>query len=130
IKIGNNLNQDIERVKAIHAGFADKAQLRLDVNQGWNAKQTVFALQQLEQAGVVLELVEQPVKSSDIQGLKYITERVNTPIMADESAFSPKQVIQLLELGAVDIINIKLMKTGGLSRAIEIANITAQYQAE
>jgi len=130
IKIGNNLNQDIERVKAIHAGFAAKAQLRLDVNQGWSAKQTVFALQQLEQAGVVLELVEQPVKSSDIQGLKYITERVNTPIMADESAFSPKQVIQLLELGAVDIINIKLMKTGGLSRAIEIANITAQYQAE
>ncbi|WP_404340888.1 dipeptide epimerase [Pseudoalteromonas mariniglutinosa] len=130
IKIGNDLQQDIARVKAIYAGFAEQAQLRLDVNQGWSAKQTVYALQQLENSGVVLELVEQPVKSDDIQGLKYISQRVNTPIMADESAFSAKQVINLLELNAVDIINIKLMKAGGLSHAIAIADITAQYQAK
>ncbi|MDQ9091126.1 dipeptide epimerase [Pseudoalteromonas haloplanktis] len=130
VKIGNDLQQDIERVKAIYQDFGQKTHIRLDVNQGWNAKQTVFALQKLESLNVELELVEQPVKSDDFKGLKYITERVNTPIMADESAFSPKQVIQLLEQNVVDIINIKVMKTGGLSRAIEIANITAQYQAQ
>lgn len=130
VKIGNNLQQDIERVAKIYQGFGNKTQIRLDVNQGWQAKETVFALQQLENQNVQLELVEQPVKSDDFKGLKYITERVNTPIMADESAFSPNQVIQLLEQNAVDIINIKVMKTGGLSRAIEIANITAQYQAD
>ncbi|KPH94309.1 L-alanine-DL-glutamate epimerase [Pseudoalteromonas porphyrae] len=130
VKIGNDLQQDIERVKAIYSGFSKYAKIRLDVNQGWNAKQTVFALQKLESENIELELVEQPVKSDDFKGLKYITERVNTPIMADESAFSPKQVIQLLEQNAVDIINIKVMKTGGLSRAIAIADITAQYQAQ
>ncbi|MDN3379262.1 MULTISPECIES: dipeptide epimerase [unclassified Pseudoalteromonas] len=130
VKIGNDLQQDIARINAIYQDYGQQAQIRLDVNQGWSAKQTVFALQQLENNNVQLELVEQPVKSDDFKGLKYITERVNTPIMADESAFSPQQVIQLLEQNAVDIINIKVMKTGGLSRAIEIANITAQYQAQ
>jgi len=60
----------------------------------------------------------------------YISERVLTPIMADESAFGPKQVFELIRLGAADIINIKLMKTGGLSNAIKIADIAALYDVK
>ncbi|WP_462159193.1 dipeptide epimerase [Pseudoalteromonas sp. GB56] len=127
IKIGNDLEQDIKRVQAIADHVGSKASLRLDVNQGWDAKQTVRALQAIESQGIALELVEQPVKAHDIDGLRYISERVQSKIMADESAFSPKQVVTLLERGAVDIINIKLMKSGGLSRAIRIADIAATY---
>ena len=127
IKIGNDLEHDIKRVQAIAAHVGSKAALRLDVNQGWDAKQTVRALRAIESEGIVLELVEQPVKAQDIDGLHYISERVQSKIMADESAFSPKQVVTLLERGAVDIINIKLMKSGGLSRAIRIADIAATY---
>ena len=50
--------------------------------------------------------------------------------MADESAFSPKQVIELITSHAVDIINIKLMKTGGFSNAIKIADIAKIYQVD
>ncbi|MFY8273057.1 dipeptide epimerase [Pseudoalteromonas sp. SSDWG2] len=127
IKIGNEVEQDIKRVHAIASHVGSKAALRLDVNQGWDAKQTVDALQRIESAGIKLELVEQPVKAHDIDGLHYIRQRVQSKIMADESAFSPKQVITLLERGAIDIINIKLMKSGGLSRAIRIADIAATY---
>jgi len=67
-----------------------------------------LALQQLERAGVQLELVEQPVPAHDIAGMKFITERVLTPVMADESAFGPREVLSLLQQGAADIINIKL----------------------
>ena len=81
----------------------------------------------LEDAGVVLELLEQPVKAADISGLKYVTDRVNTPVMADESVFSPSQVMDLIQQRAADIINIKLMKTGGLSNAIRIADIAGIY---
>jgi L-alanine-DL-glutamate epimerase-like enolase superfamily enzyme len=81
----------------------------------------------LEEAGVVLELLEQPVKAADISGLKYVTDRVNTPVMADESVFSPSQVMDLIQQRAADIINIKLMKTGGLSNAIRIADIAGIY---
>lgn len=130
IKVGKDIGIDLERIKAIYAAVEDRALLRLDVNQGWTAKQAVYALQALEDAGVRLELVEQPVKAHDIEGLKYVTERVHTPIMADESVFGPTQVIELIRMRAADIINIKLMKTGGISTAIQIADIAGMYQVD
>jgi o-succinylbenzoate synthase len=130
IKVGKDIGVDIERVKAIYAAVEGRALLRLDANQGWTAKQAVYALQTLEDAGVRLELVEQPVKAQDLDGMKYVTDRVHTPIMADESVFGPAEVIDLIRMRAADIINIKLMKTGGLSKAIQIADICAMYGVE
>ena len=127
IKVGKDIGLDIERTKAIHAAVEGRALLRLDANQGWTPKQAVFALQSLEDAGVKLELVEQPVKAHDLAGLRYVTERVHTPVMADESVFGPSQVFDLIERRAADIINIKLMKTGGISNAVRVADIAALY---
>lgn len=130
IKVGKDIGVDIERVKAIHAAVDGRALLRLDANQGWTAKQAVYAMHKLEDAGVHLELLEQPVRAQDIAGLKYVTERVHTPVMADESVFDPAEVIELIRQRAADIINIKLMKTGGISNAIRIADIAALYGVE
>ena len=130
IKVGKDIGLDIERTKAIHAAVEGRALLRLDANQGWTPKQAVYALQTLEDAGVKLELVEQPVKAHDLAGLRYVTERVHTPVMADESVFGPREVIELIRMRAADIINIKLMKTGGISNAIRIADIASLYGVE
>ena len=81
IKVGKDIGVDIERVKAIYAAVEGRALLRLDANQGWSAKQAVYAMQALEKAGVKLELLEQPVQAQDIDGLKYVTDRVHTPVM-------------------------------------------------
>lgn len=130
IKVGKDIAGDIERVKAIHAAVSGRAQLRLDANQGWTARQAVFAMHALEDAGVLLELLEQPVKARDIEGLKYVTERVHTPVMADESVFGPAEAIDLIRMRAADIINIKLMKCGGIANAIRIADIAAVHGVE
>ena len=130
IKVGKDIGVDVERVKAIYAAVEGRALLRLDANQGWTAKQAVHAITLLEDAGVRLELVEQPVKAQDLDGMKYVTERVHTPIMADESVFGPREVIELIRMRAADIINIKLMKTGGLSNAVRIADIASLYGME
>jgi L-Ala-D/L-Glu epimerase len=130
IKVGKDIGVDIERVKAIYAAVEGRALLRLDANQGWTAKQAVYALQTLEDAGIKLELIEQPVKARDLAGMRYVTERVHTPVMADESVFGPMEVIELIRLRAADIINIKLMKTGGISNAIRIADIAAMHGVE
>ncbi|MDQ3617375.1 MAG: dipeptide epimerase [Pseudomonadota bacterium] len=130
VKVGKDIGVDVERIKAIHAAVENRALLRLDANQAWTAKQAVYAIQTLENAGVKLELVEQPVKANDLQGMRYVTERVHTPIMADESVFGPMEVIELIRLRAADIINIKLMKTGGISNAIRIADIAAMHGVE
>ena len=90
----------------------------------------MHAIRAMEDAGIQLELVEQPVKAADLEGLRYVTERVTTPIMADESVFEPAQVIELIRMRAADIVNIKLMKTGGISNALHIADIAAMYEID
>ena len=127
IKVGKDPALDIERIKAIYAAVNERALIRLDANQGWTPKQTVSVLRALEESGVRLELVEQPVRGDDIEGMKYVTERIHTPVMADESSFGPKEAIELIRTRAADIINIKLMKTGGISNAIKIADIAGIY---
>ncbi len=130
IKVGKDIGLDVERVRAIHAAVEGRALLRLDANQGWSAKQAVHAMHTLEDAGVRLELLEQPVKARDLEGLKYVTERIHTPVMADESVFGPLEVIDLIRMRAADIVNIKLMKTGGISNAVRIADIAELHGVE
>ncbi len=130
IKVGKDMRVDIERVKAIYAAVSDRALIRLDANQGWTPKQTVTALRELESSGVEIEFIEQPVRGNDIEGMKYVTERVTTSVMADESSFGPREVIDLIQMRGADIINIKLMKTGGISNAIKIADIAALYDVD
>lgn len=127
IKVGKDPALDIERIKAIYAAVNERALIRLDANQGWTPKQTVSVMRALENSGVQLELLEQPVRGDDIEGMKYVTERIHTPVMADESSFGPKEAIELIRERAADIINIKLMKTGGISNAIKIADIAGMY---
>ena len=123
IKVGKDPALDIERIKAIYAEVNERALIRLDANQGWTPKQTVSVMRALEDSGVQLELLEQPVRGDDIDGMKYVTERIHTPVMADESSFGPKEAIEVIRNRAADIINIKLMKTGGISNAIKLADI-------
>ena len=127
IKVVKDPAVDIERIKAIYAAVNERALIRLDANQGWTPKQTVSVMRALEDSGVQLELLEQPVRGDDIEGMKYVTERIHTPVMADESSFGPKEAIELIRERAADIINIKLMKTGGISNAIKIADIAGMY---
>ncbi len=133
IKIGNHPQQDLQRLITIARYTEELSQngvqisLRLDVNQGWDAKTTVSIMNEIEHLGIRFELVEQPVEASDIEGLAFIKENIKTPIMADESAFSLKQVKYLHQTKAVDIINIKLVKAGGLYPAMQIADYCAKH---
>lgn len=120
IKLGSEPELDVARVVAIHRAVPSSVKLRLDVNQAWTAKQSISALRQIESAGIVPELVEQPVPAADLAGLKAVKDAVLTPVMADESAYSPADVALLLKQDCCDIINIKLMKTGGISGALQI----------
>ena len=125
IKVGKDVGDDIARLQAIRRAVAGRASLRIDANQGWSAEQTISVMHTLESGGEPFELIEQPVSAEDIQGLIKIRAGIKTPLLADESAFNLEQVRQLLALGAADIINIKLMKTGGLSQAVAIADFCA-----
>lgn len=130
VKVGKDIQLDMERVKSVYSAVGDRALLRLDANQGWSARQAVLALRSLEEAGVLLELVEQPVKARNLDGMRFIRERINTPVMADESVFGPLTAMEVIQRQAADIINIKLMKTSGISNALKIADLAGLYEIE
>ncbi len=123
IKLGDDPEADILRVEAISNALGEGIPLKLDANQGWSPEETVRFLRELEENSISVELIEQPVKREDSEGLKYIKERTSIPLLADESIFSLEDARVLLENQAVDLINIKLDKCGGISKALEIADI-------
>ncbi|WP_067728557.1 mandelate racemase/muconate lactonizing enzyme family protein [Oceanobacillus damuensis] len=131
IKVGKDeIAEDIRRIQAIREEAGSDILIRLDANQGWKAKEAVRAIRKMEDLGLHIELIEQPVKAHDFEGLKTVTKNTETPIMADESVFSPHDAKQILEMGAADLINIKLMKAGGIHQAIKIAKLAHIYGVE
>ena len=68
--------------------------------------------------------------AGDIDGMAKITQAVYTPILADESVFSPLDALELIRRGAADLLNIKLMKTGGIHEAIKICDMASLYGVE
>jgi o-succinylbenzoate synthase len=130
IKVGREGKADVERISAIRDAVGREVKLRVDANQGWEAKQSVAIISSMEDRGLDIELVEQPVKAHDLAGMQYVTSRVSTPILADESVFSPEDAIRIIQTGAADLINIKLMKTGGIYEALKVCAIAEIYHVE
>ncbi|MEA1993105.1 MAG: dipeptide epimerase [Euryarchaeota archaeon] len=121
VKVGTGLIKDVERVARIHDAVGDEITIRVDANQGWSPKEAVKTLIEMEKYAI--ELVEQPVPWWNIEGLKWVRDHVTIPVMADESVHSPFDAMRIIKEGAVDLINIKLMKCGGITNGLKIAHI-------
>ena len=130
VKVGKDPLGDVERVRAIREAVGPNITLRVDANQGWTPKQAVRIIGTLEDADTNIQLVEQPVHYSDIAGMQYVTKHTLTNILADESVFSPKDALTIIEKRAADFINIKLMKTGGIYQAKKICQIAEANEIE
>ena len=114
IKVGAHPELDVARLTAVRQAIGSDTRIRIDANQGWEPKQAVRLLNQMQEKGLDIEFVEQPVKAHDIDGLRYVTERSYVPVLADESVFSPEDAVRIMQTRAADLVNIKLMKCGGL----------------
>ncbi|AGY77938.1 dipeptide epimerase [Clostridium autoethanogenum] len=130
IKVGKDFKKDLERMKAIRQAIGYDIDLRIDANQGWKPKEAVKVLREMEDAGLDIDFVEQPVIAHDIDGLKFVTDNVAIPVLADESIFSPMDALNVLERRAADLINIKLMKTGGIYNALKICSLAEIHGVE
>jgi len=113
IKLGSKWDERIVRV--VRELAPDKV-LRVDANAAWTPKHTLRMVPLLQELGV--EFVEQPLQPGDIEGLRFIRERSSLPIVADESCLVSGDIPKLV--GAVDGINIKLAKCGGLREALRM----------
>jgi o-succinylbenzoate synthase len=129
VKVGIDSKLDVARLSAVRE-VAPDALIRIDANQAWEPKQAVRILNQMQEKGLEIEFVEQPVKGHDFEGLKYVTRNSYVPVMADESVFSPLDALRIMQMGAADLINIKLMKCGGITSALQIVSAAEIYGIE
>ncbi len=119
IKCGIDPDGDIDTVLAIRAAVGPDIKLRLDANEGYNVADTLRVVAMIEEQGGDIEFLEQPTKGEYLYMLKEITAQCNVPIMADETALSLRDSLRLIKLEVADLINIKLMKLGGITNAIK-----------
>ncbi|MCD8023471.1 MAG: dipeptide epimerase [Lachnospiraceae bacterium] len=130
VKVGKGGAKDVERVREIRRAVGPDMVLRIDANQGWTRDEAITTICAMEDAGLNIELVEQPVSYHNFRGLKAVTNAVDTPILADESVFSYEDAERIIEEHAADFLNIKLMKTGGLHQALRICDLADRYQVK
>ena len=130
LKVGREGLADVARVEAIRKAVGKDIVLRVDANQGWDAKQSVRIISAMEDRGLDIELVEQPVPYYDLEGMAYVNSRVYTSILADECVFSARDAMKIIDMGAADLLNIKLMKTGGIHEALRICAIAESFHVE
>ena len=130
VKVGADPALDTARLAAVRAAVGDSVCIRIDANQAWSPRQAGRNLNEMQDKGLALELVEQPVPADDLEGLAYVTRHSWVPVMADESVFSPADALRIMQHRAADFINIKLMKCGGLTNALRIAAAAEVYGVE
>lgn len=130
VKVGANPALDVARLEAVRKAVGPDTCIRIDANQAWSPKEAVRILNNMQEKGLDIEFVEQPVKAHDFEGMKYVNERSYVPVLADESVFSPEDAMKIMQMGAADLVNIKLMKCGGLYNALKIASAAEVYGVE
>ena len=123
LKVGTDAATDVARVRAVREA-APEARIRVDANQGWTADQAITVIRAMEDAGLDVEFVEQPVERHDVRGLATVTAAVDTPVMADESVFGLRDLAAVIDQRAADLVNVKLAKCGGLGVARELLERT------
>lgn len=117
IKLEGRTDADVARMRRIREAVGNHILLRADANQAFNYRR---ALQFSRQAyPLVVEFFEQPLPADDLEGMRSLTEASPIAVMADESVVTPHDAAKVGWAKCARLVNLKIMKTGGLSRVLE-----------
>ena len=119
IKLGEQIDIDLNRIVKIRNSIGMEIPLRIDANQGWNVTSAIEILNQLKDFNV--QFCEEPIPRWDFMNLSEISNNSPVPIMADESCCNDHDAERLIALNACKLFNVKLGKAGGIRTAVNIA---------
>ena len=128
IKVGVDVEQDIETLTCVREAVGESARIRADANTGYSVKQALTFLNACEDLN--LEYLEQPLPVDDYEGFSHLRKSTSVPIMADESIYTYESAQTLIQHDAVDMLGLKLIKHGGLYQTKRIANLAEENGIE
>ncbi len=118
VKLGKNVEDDVERIRQIRVAVGNHVLIRIDANQGWSVEGAKTALKSLEQYQI--EFCEQPMPVFYDDYLPELVKQSPIKIMADESCFTHHDARKLINAKACNSINIKFAKSGGINEGLKI----------
>ncbi|CAA9317085.1 MAG: L-alanine-DL-glutamate epimerase (EC [uncultured Chloroflexia bacterium] len=119
-KTGLDPQRDVDLVRRLREALGPTVRIRVDANEGYrSAVEAIRVTKAMEAFDIAF--TEQPV--ADLKDLATIAQRVDVPVMADESAWTPQDILQIRELRAAELISLYVTKPGGLFRAREVATV-------
>ena len=125
MKVGEEPDADIERVRAVREAVGPDVLLRIDANGGYTYPQALRVMRGL--ADVKLEMFEQPLPKEDIDGAVRLRSQSFMAIGADEGVNSVRDATMLAQRGAADVFTLKLVKIGGIYPALQAAAVAKAH---
>jgi L-alanine-DL-glutamate epimerase-like enolase superfamily enzyme len=122
IKLGSSAEEDLERLQRLREMYGARVMIRVDANQGYSSNQLIKFFDKTK--SLQLELIEQPLPAGATADMKQLPSNIRRIIAADESLIGPDEAFRLADSpAACGIFNIKLMKCGGITPALQISTI-------
>jgi L-alanine-DL-glutamate epimerase-like enolase superfamily enzyme len=118
LKGGIDVDSDIGRVLKVREVVGKEVELRFDANQGFSVEESLKFIERTRSAR--LELIEQPTPKGQPDLLGRVTSGAPIPVMADESLMTLRDAFRIARRGLADMVNVKLMKVGGISESLQI----------
>ena len=120
IKLGAGVESDRDRVAAVRGAVGAGLELRVDANEGYEVDEAIRLGRAL--APLDVALFEQPVSRADYAGLARVRRGIDIPVMADEAIVGPETLMEVIRKEAADIIKVKVMKQGGITRTVRMVH--------
>ena len=125
VKVGTDIDEDVERVTAVREVMGADRDLVIDANAGWDADTAIRAMERM--ADLDVGLFEQPTTKGDYHALAEVRRAISCPVMADDIVFDYAHALECIRNEACDVISLYPGKNGGIRKAVEIAELAAEH---
>lgn len=121
LKVGSADGADVMRIRSLHEGVDGRAALRVDANQGWDRSTALHVIRETVECRI--DWYEQPLPAHDVEGMAALRQATGARLMIDEGVHAPSDLVRAIRLAAADMVNIKLMKAGGIRPSMALVSV-------
>jgi len=122
-KAGRDWRADVERIRAMYDEVDGNLEFRIDPNQGWTLEEAVRVGAMLEDEGIYLQYMEQPIRIDNHGSLETLRSRTRQPLAANEDTYTPHSMRRMLSANSIDVGVVDITPAGGISGIRQLANI-------